>query len=300
MKTTMKVLLIAAVVLVGAGVIGLVVFNGIGAAADNTAYNDSYRQSYLSAYNDSYGRGMMGGWLDNDEDDVNYYDRGMMGEWIDADDDEYCDYYEEAEGYYGNGMMGRYYIDNTGSGEKLELTALEQNVNEYAAQFGDNLVIGDILVFEDGAYYFSVMESDTGIGAMELLVNPYTGAVYQQMGPNMMWNTKYEVQTSTGYGIMNGRGMMGRNAYNASEDGQELSTITLAQAQEIAENYLNGGSLEGYKLTGEGHEFYGYYTFNLQDENSQTGLISVNGFTGAVWYHGWNGSLTDTICRYNG
>jgi len=40
-------------------------------------------------------------------------------------------------------------------------------------------------------YYAIVMEQSTGLGAFELLADPQTGAVFPEMGPNMMWNTKY-------------------------------------------------------------------------------------------------------------
>ena len=40
-------------------------------------------------------------------------------------------------------------------------------------------------------FYIEVKEKDTGVHAFELLVNPYSGAVYPEPGPNMMWNTKY-------------------------------------------------------------------------------------------------------------
>ena len=49
-------------------------------------------------------------------------------------------------------------------------------------------------------FYVLFKEKSTGIGAFEMLIDKYTGSIYPEMGPNMMWNTKY--------GMMNG-GMMG-------------------------------------------------------------------------------------------
>jgi hypothetical protein len=64
-------------------------------------------------------------------------------------------------------------------------------------------------------YYAEVEEKDTGIGAMELLIGRPGSRVYQEPGPNMMWNTKYGMMSgSGGYGRMmgpRGRGMMGPN-----------------------------------------------------------------------------------------
>src|SRR5215204_1865811 len=69
--------------------------------------------------------------------------------------------------------------------------------------YGDsNLEVVDVMEFTNN-YYAQVRESDTGIGAMELLIDKRTGWVRPEPGPNMMWNTKY--------GMMGGRGMMGPN-----------------------------------------------------------------------------------------
>ena len=40
-------------------------------------------------------------------------------------------------------------------------------------------------------FYVQIYEKSTGIGAFELLIDKYTGSVYPEQGPNMMWNTKY-------------------------------------------------------------------------------------------------------------
>src|SRR4030042_456250 len=40
-------------------------------------------------------------------------------------------------------------------------------------------------------FYAVLQEKETGRGAMEILLDPYSGAVSPEMGPNMMWNTKY-------------------------------------------------------------------------------------------------------------
>jgi hypothetical protein len=39
-------------------------------------------------------------------------------------------------------------------------------------------------------YYAIVNDTSTGEGAFELVAHPQTGAVFPEMGPNMMWNTE--------------------------------------------------------------------------------------------------------------
>ena len=37
--------------------------------------------------------------------------------------------------------------------------------------------------------------------------------------------------------------------------------------------------------------FYGYYTLHTLKEGQIEGMLSVNGYTGAVWYHNWHSSF---------
>src|SRR5215216_527205 len=77
--------------------------------------------------------------------------------------------------------------------------AFEQAVSNSG---NSNLEVIDVMEFANN-YYAQVRESDTGIGAMELLIDKQTGRLYPEPGPNMMWNTKY--------GMMSGQGMMAPN-----------------------------------------------------------------------------------------
>src|SRR5215203_6100216 len=123
------------------------------------------------------------------------------------------------------------------------------------AGFGNpNLEVGEVMEFSNN-YYAEVEEKDTGIGAMELLINRPGNRVYQEPGPNMMWNTKYGMMSgSGGYGGMmgqGGRGMMGPNGggmmggYSASASAQnrhgntaDKLTVSPDQARKIADAYL--------------------------------------------------------------
>lgn len=200
--------------------------------------------------------------------------------------------------YYRNGMMqGSYGSEQINTGEKMDIKALEERVESYISQYDDSLEISDVFLFEDSDYYFSIMEENTGLGAMELLVNPYTGAVYPEFGPNMMWNLKYGMHNNSGYGMMGGGGMMGRNSMRgySSKNTSDRNEISRKDAQKLASEYMDRDTSNGYIVSDDGHEFYGYYTFHIEDENRTTSMLSVNGFTGEVWYHDWHGTVTEII-----
>src|SRR5215212_2936189 len=114
------------------------------------------------------------------------------------------------------GRTGSYSAPTSEAGIPESLTqareAFEQAVSN---SFGDsNLEVVDVMEFTNN-YYAQVRESDSGIGAMELLIDKRTGWVRPEPGPNMMWNTKYGMMGGGGMGGMmgpdgqNGGGMMG-------------------------------------------------------------------------------------------
>jgi hypothetical protein len=165
---------------------------------------------------------------------------------------------------------------------------------EYVAATGNkDLAVSEVMEFQNN-FYAIVYEKSTGIGAFELLIdkagnNGYGGMMYRQglvypePGPNMMWNTKY--------GMMGTGGMMGfGRRVIASNPGASVSMpITTEQAKGYAMNYLNknlpGASLE------DPDRFYGYYTIHILKDGKIYGMLSVNGFTGEVWYHTWHGQF---------
>lgn len=179
--------------------------------------------------------------------------------------------------------------------EVLTLDELKNNVNEYIAYYGEDLEISDIFIYEDSEYYFSIVEEQTGRGAMELLVDQYTGDVYPEFGPNMMWNLKYGMH-NTG-GMMSGSGMMGRRSFNYgynTSNNYKNNEITDEEAYNYGNSYLsNNGS--DFELSHDFHEFYGYFTFHVEKDDKTIGMLSVNGFTGEVWYHEWHGDLIQVI-----
>jgi hypothetical protein len=103
-----------------------------------------------------------------------------------------------AQGGYGwgPGMMGGgstcgALTGQANVGDPLTLDAAREAVEDYVAATGaDNLEIAELMEFEQN-FYALVRESDTDVGAMELLVDKWSGAVGPEMGPNMMWNARY-------------------------------------------------------------------------------------------------------------
>lgn len=205
-------------------------------------------------------------------------------------------------GYYGRGMMNRWFnfydrqLDQ--NKEKLSIDKIKNNVNGYIKSYNSNLAIADIFVFKDSDYYVSVEEEDTGKGAMELLVNPYTGEIYPEYGPNMMWNEKYGMHGGRRPGMMS---MMGGrwNRWNRYDGGANYSKkIERDEAVKIANDYIWEYSGKDFSVANEGHEFYGYYTFHVNKGNKTIGMLSVNYYTGDVWYHTWHGQLEEVISHH--
>jgi len=99
----------------------------------------------------------------------------------------------------GSGMMNGGMIGGFGGLVNVDPLTLEQAetaVSDYLAAINDdNLVLGEIMIFDNHAYA-QVLNAETGLGAFEVLVDPVTGSVFPEPGPNMMWNTEY--------GMMNG------------------------------------------------------------------------------------------------
>jgi hypothetical protein len=201
------------------------------------------------------------------------------------------------------GMMGQWYqLPQTQSGTAITIEQAKTIAQQYLASLGNsNLAIKEIMEFQ---YNFYVMyyEKDTGIGAFEMLIWKQTppagimggmmgggmmggyavgvGYILPEPGPNMMWNTKY--------GMMNG-GIMGRQTQASS-----TMTVTKEKALQIAQGYLDT-NLNGAKVEQDATQFYGHYTIDFTVNGKIAGMLSVNGYTGQVWYHTWHGTFVQEI-----
>lgn len=141
--------------------------------------------------------------------------------------------------------------------------------DQYLAGWGPDLRVAEIMEFANN-FYVIVRERSTGVNAFELLVDRYTGRVMPEPGPNMMWNTKY--------GMMGFRGTPTANM-----------PISASKASEYAQRWLDSNLL-GAEVE-EAETFYGYYTIDVSKGGGTYGMLSVNGYSGEVWYHTWHGTF---------
>jgi len=208
-------------------------------------------------------------------------------------------YVGRAGGYPGpGGMMGPGGMIGQGygapgwgaAGEVGSLPEARDAIERAVQSYGNpNLEVTEVMEFANN-YYAEVREKDTGTDAIELLVDKASGQVYPEPGPNMMWNTKYGMMSGgRGMGGMmgpNGGGIMGLPAQGNAANKMPISP---ERAREIADDYL--GRVSPGTQAGEAEEFYGYYTLHTERDGRITGMLSVNGYSGEVWYHSWHGAF---------
>jgi hypothetical protein len=180
------------------------------------------------------------------------------------------------DGQFGRGMMGNGQFKNGSSNnqstnsERITLDDAVTQVNAYLQKLDTSLKVSEVMEFENN-FYVVVSESSSGRGAMELLVDPYSGAVSPEMGANRMWNLKY------------GSGMMMSSSASDSTLTEDLA-ITRAKEALTAQN-------PNATLNEDGISFYGYYTFDYSVDGKIAGMLSVNGLIGKVLFHTWHGAF---------
>jgi hypothetical protein len=212
---------------------------------------------------------------------MGYSEPGVMWNGPTWNDDMPC-----AEGYSRPGMMGRtwdampcgqgYVAPDSGSG--LSLEDAQAAVEQYVADLGyDGLHVTEVMEF-DRNFYAIVAEEDTGIGAMEVLIDKSSGAVGPEPGPNMMWNARYG---------MHGGGRMGMGRMWGLVSGE--MAISPQEAEQAAQHWLDS-NLPG-RTAGEADAFHGYYTLHFLKDGQIDGMLSVHGSSGDVWYHSWHGGF---------
>jgi hypothetical protein len=245
-------------------------------------YGPGSMMGYTQAYTGTrpFGPGMRGGFSPG----------GMMGQGMMSE-------------FGPGGMMGQGMMWNSNNPfvtiEPLTLAEATTALESYLTSLNDtNLAVEDVMIFDNHAYA-QIVEKDSGIGVMEVLVDPTTKAVYPEMGPNMMWNLKYGMMAGFGrYGMM---GMMGgRFGFNnrPSNLGQADLTaempISPDQAVETAQTYLDT-YFSNANLSADDHAdpraAYGYYTLHVNRDGETVGMLSVNGYSGQVFPHTWHGKL---------
>jgi len=192
-------------------------------------------------------------------------------------------------GVGGPWMMGPGYGPNAPpSGPVTTIDAAVARATSALAAAGTaDLTVAEVMEFSNH-FYVLVKEKSTGTGAFELIIER-NGFVHPEPGPNMMWNTKYgHMAGFRGFGM---GGMMGYG-YGPGPQGWNQGaqpSITIQRARQIASQYL-ATALPG-TTPDEGTAFYGYFTFDVERDGKPFGMLSVNAYTGQVWYHTWHGTF---------
>jgi len=159
----------------------------------------------------------------------------------------------------------------------LALHEVEEYQNNFYATFYEkstSIFAFQMLIWKPGA---PIMGGGMGGGMM-------SGIVVPESGPNMVWNTKYGMMGSSTM-----EGMMGVYHQGASAN----MTTSPEQAKTTAQQYLDS-NYPGTKA-GDADTFYGYYNVDVLLNDATYGMLSVNGYTGQVWYHTWHGTYIQTV-----
>lgn len=189
-----------------------------------------------------------------------------------------CHGYGQRNGFShmnGGGMMGGFYNSNSNIySERLSKESVTEKLSNYVSTyFGTDFYIEEVMEFERNFYAQIGKEGEVFL-ATELLIDPYSGQIFPEMGPNMMWNQSY--------------GHMRARFWQDTE-----FKISAAEAVELAQEYLDS-TASGYLADDHVDTFDGYYTLHTLKNGKITGMLSVNAINGDVWYHNWHGEYTDT------
>ncbi len=178
----------------------------------------------------------------------------------------------------GNGMMGAWTPPaELVPADGLTIEDAEAIATAYIEAWDAevDLELEEVMAFENN-FYAIAHEVESGRSAFEFLIDPETGVVVGEPGPNMMWNLRYGMGMSVGM-------------FNSVPAGDEMP-ISLEEAREYAQAVLDQ-STEGAEVSEDGSTFYGYYTFHIAQDGEITGMLSVNGYNGQVWVHHWHGQF---------
>jgi len=270
----LAVLLVAGALLVAGFVFGrpAVLLGGVAqpAYAFDREY-DGFAPGMMRGWN---GPGMMQSWRGGGRS------HGMMGNW---------------GGGMGPGMMGPF---GWGIARDANLTPpsieeAKQAADKYVQSVDvDGLQTAEIMIFDNQAYIV-VEESGSGLGAFELLLDAGSRVVYPEPGPNMMWNLKYGALNHQR--MMGGhRGMMGIWSTRdlAPADVSPDMPVSQDEAAAAAQTYLDQYRA-GATVSDDPVQFYGYYTFDFEQDGQVAGMLSVNGHSSQVFLHTWHGAFIE-------
>jgi hypothetical protein len=240
---------------------------------------NAFGPSMMYSWNnrDAYGPRMMGGYGWNN--DNTYGPGGMMGNGR------------------GPSMMGGYGY-NDANLTPLTVDQAKAAAEKYLANLNNSdLHIAEVMIFDNNAYVV-VKETSTGNGAFELLVDPTSQIAYPEHGSNMMWNLKYSgtnhnyMMGGNGYGMMGNGGMMGGWSNTTPANVSAEMTVTPEQAITYAQQYLDA-NVSGATAATDPIQFYGYYTLDFEKDGKVAGMLSVNGYSGQVFFHTWHSTFIE-------
>jgi hypothetical protein len=180
-----------------------------------------------------------------------------------------------ANGYWGSGMMGggmMGYRNQSIGGNRLTIDEAVLIANDYVASLNGNFSVAEVMSFQNN-FYIAVKEKESGRSAFELLMDPVTGNLGSEPGPNMMWNQKY-----------------GHMGFLRNKSGE--NPVTLEEARQFAQKALDS-NIPGAIVEPDGFIFYGYYTFDYKVNGVIAGMLSINGFNGQDWFHTWHGEFIE-------
>jgi hypothetical protein len=118
-----------------------------------------------------------------------------------------------------------------------------------------------------------------------------TASVFAYMGGPGFYSP-YGTNVNGAYGAYPG-GMMGGMMGWLRGTPSTVMSLTTDQAKAYAQQYLNA-SLLGTTV-GDVTTFYGYYHIDMLLSGNTYGMLSVNGYTGQVWYHTWHGTFVQQV-----
>ncbi|MCJ7730817.1 hypothetical protein MUP51_00735 [Candidatus Bathyarchaeota archaeon] len=180
------------------------------------------------------------------------------------------------------GVLGVAYYYTSSRG--LDINGAEDVSNEYLGNINDpDIAIDEIMEFQYN-YYVIYYEKSTGAGAFEMLIDKQSGQIFPEYGPNMMWNLKY----GSG-GMMGGGSMMGGGGPVVTAHIVMDESTAMGIAQDFLDATYPGSVAE------DPHPFYGYYTIHTTRNGEVSGMLSVNQYTGSVWYHNWHGKFIQSV-----
>jgi hypothetical protein len=198
-------------------------------------------------------------------------------------------------GWGWGGMMGPGMVNGPwnyippGDVKPISTDEAVARVEKYLESWGNpDLKLVEVMEFSNN-FYAEVEETDTGNHAFELLVNKYTGQIFPEPGPNMMWNLKYGHMGGGMMGMMGGPWREGSRRYKPQDPAEPMKVkpdAAIAKAQKYLDSLY-----PGLKADKKVDRFYGYYTIHTLKDGKVRGMLSVNGYTGEVWYHTWHGSF---------